>query len=218
MTYDEYLKLSKELQDLSKRIPLKWGKVQNNATDDKIDMFSCSSVSSLESEISDLEVDDRNYFRRRWFLWKCAQVDEYLFYRNENVKKNPDHKDQSWDIIFNDSLCFDVKGTIVPRSLRSSFKLNEQSEKEMIDFYYREQSQGVRYNVQNRLFIVHHSFRKDVRSIYLRCHWELKKLAYKEFNHRITASGIKLIEHGSVLAKCIFILESKDNRFYHKII
>ena len=131
-----FLQLSKELQVLAKKTPLNWGKVQNNTTDNKINMFKCTTLNSLEYKIKDLSNQDKNYFIRRWFLWKCSQVDEYLFYKEENVKRNPNHKDQSWDIEFNNTMCFDVKGTVAPKSLRKDFVINDDYENELINFYY----------------------------------------------------------------------------------
>ena len=215
MTHNEYLKLGKELQTLSKTVPLNWGSIQNNTTDRKIDMFSCPSLEDLDSKIRHLSTEDENYFRRRWFIWKCSLVDEYLFYRESNVKKNANSMDKGWDVEFNDSLRFDLKGTVVPKALRTNFTTNK--EKEIINFYYSKQSKGIRYDIQNRLFVVHHSFRKEERSIFLRCHWKLKEEAYKEFNKRLTNSEINLIEFSGVTAKCIFILETSDKDFVYEI-
>jgi len=218
MTTGNFLQLSEELRHLAEKTPLHWGKVQSNRADHQINMFNCKTLDSLEAAIKDLSNDDQRYFRRRWFLWKCAQVDEYLFYNEQNVTKNPNPKDQSWDIAFNNTHFFDVKGTVVPKSLRRRFRVNETSEKTLINFYYDHQSKGVRHKLQNRLFIVHHSFHKNERSMYLRCHWELKKIAYQEFNHRISSSKINLIKHRFVYAKGIFIIESEPNEFSYKII
>lgn len=219
MTDKEYTNLSQELQTLVKKIPLKWGWIQNNRVDGKIDMFSCSSsLESLERAIQDLSLEEKNYFRRRWFLWQCAQVDEYLFYQAENVERNPDHKDQSWDIRFNDSMEFDVKGTVVPKAFRSSFSIDAEFEEKVIKFYYEQQSKGVRFNIQNRLFIVHHSFKKEEKSMYLRCHWSLKKEAYLWFNHLLSSGQLNLVKYKNVLAKCIFIIESSEGEFHFKII
>lgn len=43
----EFLQLSKELQVLAKKTPLNWGKVKNNTTDNKINMFKCTTLNSL---------------------------------------------------------------------------------------------------------------------------------------------------------------------------
>ena len=89
MTPEEFQKLSLELQLLSKIIPLQWGNIQNNNTDSKIDMFSIDSFDMLENEIQNLSDSDKNYLRRRWFLWRCSKCDEFLFNTNPNVKPTP---------------------------------------------------------------------------------------------------------------------------------
>jgi hypothetical protein len=72
--------------------------------------------------------------------------------------------------------------------------------------------------VQNRLFIVHHSYKNNERNIYLRCHWKLKEIAYLKFINLISDSKINLIKYRSVFSKCIFIIETKNNDFHYKII
>jgi hypothetical protein len=218
MTKIEYKDLSARLQNLSKKIPLNWGKVQNDSMDKLVNLFNYNTFGSLENKIKNMPINIQNYFRRRWFLYKCSQVDEYLFYQNNNVKKNPKLKDQSWDISINNSIHFDIKSTVVPKSLRSNFIVNDINEKKIIDFYYKNQSKGVRYKVQNRLFIVHHSYKNNERNIYLRCHWKLKEIAYLKFINLISDSKINLIKYRSVFSKCIFIIETKNNDFHYKII
>lgn len=215
---NKYTNLGKDLQKLVKTIPLNWGRVQNNNTDKKINMFNCESLESLEREIYKLPENDKIYFRRRWFLWRCAQVDEYLFYKENNVVKNPNHKDNSWDININNSIKFDLKGTTVPNQFRGDFEINESLEKKIIVFYYQNQSKGVRYNIQNRLFLVHHSFKNVKRSMYLRCYWDLKDNAFKKFISLISADKVKLVKYRSVYAKCIFIIENKNNTFEFRIL
>ena len=220
MTNSEYLTLSKELQYLVKNTSLTWGRIQNNKTDNKIDMFNCANYQDLLIKSKNLDDDEIEYFKRRWFLWQCSRIDEYLFYKEKNVKKNPLAKDKTWDVIFNNFLKFDIKGTVVPKILRKGFSLNSLFEKKCIDYYYRNQSKGVRYYNQNRLFIVHHSFKNEKRNIFLRCHWDLKVNAFNEFNKLITGSKVKLIHNKkeNTFSKCIFIIESQKDGFYFKII
>jgi hypothetical protein len=212
----EFNKLGKELQNLSKRIPLKWGMVQNDTTDRQINMFSIHNVCMLEEKIKNLPEKDQNYFRRRWFLWQCARVDEYLFYSIPTVIANPIAKDQAWDIEFNGSsnLRFDVKGTFVPKSMRDNFTIDDESK--IIEYYYKNQSKGVRENYQNRLFIVHHSFYDEDRSMYLRCHWELKKIAYQKFAKQISEKT-EFSKYQNVHSKCIFFLEDEFKMFSFQI-
>ena len=92
MTKIEYKDLSAILQNLSKKIPRNWGKVQNDSIDKLINIFNYNTFDSLENEIKKMPINIQNYFRRRWFLYKCSQVDEYLFYQNNNVKKTQNLK------------------------------------------------------------------------------------------------------------------------------
>ena len=181
MTQNEYLKLSNDLQQLARIIPLQWGNIQNDGTDKQINMFQIHSFEELETQIFNLSDNSKNYFRRRWFLWKCAQCDEYIFCTNTNVTPNPNTRDQSYDIEFNNNnfLRFDIKGTVIPREFRNDINAILNDPSKMINFYYEKQSTGVRNNIQNRLFIVHHSYRNQEREMYLRCHWAFKINLYK---------------------------------------
>ncbi len=214
MTEQDFIKLGTELQTLSKTIPLQWGKIQNDQNDAKFNMFKINNLALLESTMNKerILIEQKPYYRRRWFLWQCSKIDEYLFYREKNAMKNPNKYDKNWDIQFlqNKDLQFDIKGTLVPKVFRNSFSLN--NEKQLIEFYYNNQSKGVRFGKQNRLFIVHHSYKKVERSIFLRCYWELKSLAYKHFISKLK-DGIKFIEIEKAISKCIFIIETKDNKF-----
>lgn len=217
MDSQEYEKLAKDLQDLARIIPLRWGNIQNDRIDRKINMFNIHSFSELENAINHLEEFSKTYYRRRWFLWKCAQCDEYLFYRNNNVKPNPNPRDQSYDIEFNDDeyLRFDVKGTIIPRDFRTNTTAVLNNPSNIVKFFYEKQSKGVRFNIQNRLFLVHHSFVKQEREMYLRCHWEFKKQVFEEYSNKISQTS-KFITYNNVIADVIFIIEnsSRDMSFH----
>lgn len=102
-------------------------------------------------------------------MWRCSQCDEYLLYINDNVEQNPNPYDKSYDIIINNNLAFDIKGTVIPYKMRNRANEIIADPTEMIHFFYTEQSTGRRYDIQNRLFIVHHSFVDTKRELYLRC-------------------------------------------------
>lgn len=55
----------------------------------------------------------------------------------------------------------------------------------MIRFYYEEQSRGRRFDIQNRLFIVHHSFVDPNREFYLTCAWESERNIYIIFSKNV---------------------------------
>lgn len=211
MTQNEYYNLSNDLQRLAKIIPLQWGNIQNDDFDSKIDMFLINNYVELEKQISKLNDISKNYFRRRWFLWKCAQCDEHIFSMNNNVKKNPNAKDQSYDIEFNNNplLRFDIKGTVIPKMYRNDIVEIIKSPKNMINFFYEKQSTGIRNHIQNRLFIVHHSLIKQEREMYLRCHWAFKEKIYKKYSENISINS-NFINYENVIADVVFIIENKD--------
>ena len=215
MTAKEFEKLSLDLRKLAKSIPLNWGQVQNNRSDDKINMFSIDSYEDLEKQIEHLSEPERNYLRRRWYLWRCSQCDEYLFYSNDNVEQNPDRYDKAWDVRFSSSIAFDVKGTVVPRDMRTRVEDLIDDPHEMVRFFYDEQSRGRRFDIQNRLFIVHHSYVDPLRELYLRCAWESKRRIYRIFSENI--DKIKFFEYNNALSAVIFILEREPAVVSYKI-
>jgi hypothetical protein len=216
MTQNEYLKLSNDLQQLARIIPLQWGNIQNDGTDKQINMFQINSFLELETQISNLSDNSKNYFRRRWFLWKCAQCDEFIFCMNNNVTPNPNTRDQGYDIEFNNnnSLRFDIKGTVIPREFRTDINAILQDPSKMIKFYYEKQSTGVRNNIQNRLFIVHHSYRNQEREMYLRCHWAFKLNLYKTYSEKINSNS-NFFDFQTAKADVIFIFENLDKTISH---
>ena len=216
MTQNEYIKLSNDLQQLAKIIPLQWGNIQNDGTDNQINMFQIHSFEELETQISSLSDNSKNYFRRRWFLWKCAQCDEYIFCTNTNVTPNPNTRDQGYDIEFNNNnlLRFDIKGTVIPREFRNDINAILNDPTKMINFYYEKQSTGVRNNIQNRLFIVHHSYRNQDREMYLRCHWAFKLNLYKTYSEKINSNS-NFFNFQTAKADVIFIFENLDRTITH---
>ena len=216
MTQNEYIKLSNELQQLARIIPLQWGNIQNDGADKQINMFHIHSYEELENEIANLSDNSKNYFRRRWFLWKCAQCDEHIFCMNDNVSPNPNSRDQGYDIEFNNnsSLRFDVKGTVIPREFRNNINAVLLDPTDMIKFFYEKQSTGIRNNIQNRLFVIHHSYRNQEREMYLRCHWAFKLNVFKEYSEKISLNS-NFINFQTAKADVIFIFENLDKTITH---
>ncbi len=215
MNQEEFNVLAADLKKIAGIIPLNWGAVQQNCIDDSINMFSIATYSELERKVSPLSEFKKNYFRRRCYSWTCAECDEYLFYKNANVEKNPNHCDKAWDVRINQNHVFDIKGTVIPREMRNDVEAVMDNPGEMVEFFYEKQSKGVRYDIQNRLFIIHHSFVDADRELYLRCAWEEKERIYKEFCSRI--DDISFISTHNVEAGVIFVLERVKNVVEYKI-
>lgn len=210
MNANQFQKLSTDLRSLARIIPLHWGAVQNNRFDANINMFEIETFEQLENAIKNLSPELQNYFRRRWYLWKCAQCDEYLFNLNPNVEPNPNPRDQTYDIMFDGEVGFDVKGTVIPRSFRNDVEGCIRNPQQMINFYYDKQSTGVRHCFQNRLFIVHHSFIQPEREFILRCAWGSKENIYRIFSQNF--SKIQFRECHNCKAGVIFILERERGK------
>ena len=210
MTIEEFNALSDDLRMLAGRIPLGWGAVQNNSYDRLVDMFACPTFESLENALAPHDDAVKRYFRRRWYMWQCAQCDEFLFCENEGVVHNQNPRDQSWDIDIRGIKRFDIKGTVIPREMRNSIDRLVVNPLPMIQFYYDRQSRGVRYCNQNRLFIVHHSFVAQEREFYLRCSWGTKREAYKSFCDNL--NSIRLYRCRGCEAGVIFVFEKERGK------
>ena len=218
MTDSEFEILAKDLQQIVKQIPLQWGKTQNDTTDSQVNMFAIKTYTELEAAIATLSEEKKNYFKRRWFLWQCSKCDEFLFCQNENVKPNPNQRDQTFDIAFNNdtSLQFDIKGTVIPKQFRDNVPAIINNPKPMVDFFYQEQSKGVRQSYQNRLFIVHHSYRQQQREMILRCHFGFKKEVFEQYAQKIKTTS-NFLHYNNAKADVVFIIENEDRSFTSKI-
>ena len=208
-------KLAADLRVLAPKVPLHWGRIQNDGYDADLNMFGVETYGELEEKIARFDPLERNYFRRRWYLWKCSIVDEYLFCQNEGVEPNPNKYDQSYDIKIDNQFEFDLKGTVVPRDMRDDVEALIQDPRPMIQFFYDQQSQGVRKCYQNRLFIVHHSFVETRREFFLRCAWQSKAHIYSEFLDILRTS--EFFRYGNSSAAVIFILERERGKVSYEI-
>ncbi len=219
MLKKDFDSLSSDLQRISPKIPLKWGHIQNDLYDNELkkycNIFSVTSLDVLEFYISHFDDEHKNYYRRRWYLLRCADCDEYLFYRNPGVEHNPDRRDKKWDIRINHSHIFDVKGTVIPRSFINAYDNVVQNPSEMIRFYYDKQSRGTRFDIQDRLFIVHHSLVDPAREFFLRCAWGIKESVYTRFVNEI--DRIHFCEYKNCVAGVIFLVEIQKGLIEYKI-
>lgn len=220
MTQNEFDILSKDLRTVASEIPLNWGHIQNNTYDNELkkfcNIFNIKTLSELNRYISQFDNDHQVYYKRRWYLLRCADCDEFLFYKNDNTEHNPDRFDKKWDIKICNRFLFDVKGTVIPKSFRSQWEDVIENPQQIIDFYYERQSKGVRYDMQNRLFIVHHSLVDENREFFLRCAWKTKEFVYKIFVDNI--EKIKLNKYDKCDVAIIFIIETALNELQYKIV
>lgn len=215
----DFRTLSQDLRRVAKDIPLNWGRVQNNYYDNQLqevcNIFEVMTLNELDNRIANFDTDHRNYYRRRWYMLNCARCDEYLFACNEGVERNPERKAKEWDIIINQQYKFDIKGTVIPKDFRKNWTSAMDDPTEMVEFYYEKQSHGVRFDMQNRLFIVHHSLVDSRREILLRCAWQTKAVVYREFIENV--SDIKFTTYKGCTAALIFLIETERGKLQYKI-
>lgn len=211
MTNTQFIRLSNDLRSFSSEVPLKWGRIQNDSDDSILDIYHIQTLEDLNYQISNLNLEHQKYFRRRWFLWKCSKCDEHIFNLNNNVSLNPNSCDKNYDIEFNNdiNLRFDIKSTVVPRKFREDISSLIDNPQQLIDFYYKEQSKGVRYNLQKRLFIVHHSFVNQNREMNLRCAWLYKIKIYKIYSSLIN-KNTEFKSFNGVKCDFIFLFENPN--------
>lgn len=208
--------MSQQLTLVANEMPLRWGEVQNDQTDNLIDLFSINDIDELKNRTSHFPESVQNYFRRRWFLWRCSQCDEWIFYAQPGVVKNPNTKDQDWDVEFhnNKTWRFDIKGTTVPRSLRTHIDQPKILTPKLVDFYYQNQSTGIRNQSQNRLFLVHYS--EDLRKLnHLRTRFIEKAHVAKSFVDLISSRpNHQFLKHSDNIAEIIYIRDVKGKVYY----
>jgi hypothetical protein len=215
MNQNEFNALSNHLSAVAQEIPLRWGRIQNDRTDGNINMFIYNTFTDLVNALENLPNETQDYFKKRWFLWKCAQCDEFLFYQNEDIVSNPNFKDQDWDFEFfgRSDLRFDLKGTLVPRQIRERNPsiIIPNDHMEIIRFNYEEQSKGVRNHHQNRLFVVHIPKIWN-RENYLRANFEAKSIAYQAYVNKLRNNpNYKFFNYNGLKSDIIYLVENPDN-------
>ena len=219
MTQNEFDVLSNSLRTVAKEIPVNWGYIQNDTYDNELkkncNIFDIKSLCELNKYISNFDNDHQLYYKRRWYLLRCADCDEFLFYKNDNTEHNPNKFDKKWDIKICNHFLFDVKSTVIPKSFRENWKDIIENPQQIIDFYYEQQSKGVRYDIQNRLFIIHHSLIDEKRELLLRCAWRTKEFVYKTFVDNI--EHIELSKYNDCDVAIIFIIETEYKKLQYKI-
>ena len=203
--------LFKELRQIASQIPEDWGgQIQNNRSDRKVNVFRINTFEELLSKIAGEPREMQDYFKRRWFLTKCADCDEQLFAGIPGCERNPDRYDKSWDIRFKCGLEFDVKGTQIPKPFRNDVEKIIDNPDILVEYMYKNQSKETRFGLQNRLFIIHHSFVDFKRETLLRCAWQTKEKAYVEFSEHV--QDYNLPKFGNAVSGLIYILEKERGK------
>jgi len=204
-----------------------WGTIQNDGFDKILGgaFYKCSTIDEIDRMLKEKGFNAEGiikYYHTRFFRYQAAMCDEELFCLNENVSKNPDSKDKNWDFSIN-GVKFDLKSTRLPNDLLKTYEkdyLLEHPEL-VINFFYDKQSQGVRNNNQDRLFLATVSYVGDERDIAIRCAWEKKEAIIKKFCEEF--NDIKIFNYSGDNSKykntkstIIYLIEDYDKHLDYK--
>ena len=177
----------------------RWGKVQNDSDNNLLKdvIYNIRSIDTLNSVMGErgLTEDQRSYCVKRWLQIMISKMDEYLFWCNPNVEKNPDNRGD-WDFSV-DGVKVDLKSTQFPYELTEQgerirdYLNNPEKTKELIQFFYNHQSKKVKDNsirekYNSRLFVVCHSNFGGIRTDKLKTCFELKYKIFSEFCSNVT--------------------------------
>jgi hypothetical protein len=191
LSQEEYTFLSKHLNDICRIVPYKWGRMQTKDLDRRLpklleyknyDELNGAIQRNVTRGILPDNDEENNYYRHRWFLYKCAEVDEYLFGNLPNItaagQANP-----WYDFTVYNRYNLDLKGTVILKQYKDDPEYVFKNPLSLINSFYREQSNDFyyRHRNQNRLFLVHHSFITPANEPYLRVQFGVKSKIFEEY-------------------------------------
>lgn len=144
------------------KLKLKWTCVQNNDWDKETKPFYIYRLRDLMLKLREIEDNDkRNYCLCRWFRYWCARCDENCFCWKGKAVLNKNEFDKNWDFKFNgvknvDDIEFDLKSTRMPEKFTKEERdFYFENPEKLIEWFYQNQSKGVRNGYQNRFFLIH---------------------------------------------------------------
>lgn len=90
------------------------------------------------------------YALYRWFNRMVSKACEWKFCQHPGVRPEPNEKHPTIDLYVN-NIGYDVKATVIP----SAFTLRDAAAnpKDALNWYYKNQSDGSRYDINNRLIV-----------------------------------------------------------------
>ncbi|MGB1019318.1 MAG: hypothetical protein ACPGVH_09600 [Chitinophagales bacterium] len=157
-------------KELKKRwqIPYAWkGTKQTNELDAKTSfIYTTYSYKRLLERSKKLNENEKNYAYNRWYNFWSAKAVEYIFSKSQKIRKNEDKYHKTIDFWLNDTP-FDHKTSVFPKKFNLKFQYYLENKKELIDWFYKNQSQQQRKHLENRLFVVLYNS-NDLQ------HWKMK--------------------------------------------
>ena len=217
---EQFAVLNQHLNNICHSVPYKWGRMQTKEMDRKLPkLYEYETYDELNAAISHyaerkyITTDDEqnNYYRHRWYVFRCSLGDEYLFKSLPDVigvENNP------WfDFTLFNRFNLDLKGTVILRQYKDDPEYVFRTPLALIDSLYKQQSQDFRYRrrLQNRLFLVHHSFIDPSREPVLRAAFDVKKIIFEDYAKLLSSPNHKLFDYYyDRNADIIFFVEKPD--------
>lgn len=155
--------------ELKKRLsyPYKWGRKQSDDWDVATDfVYKTYSFDVFLKKTENFNQKMKNYALNRWYNFWSAMAIENIFCAHKNVVANKNKYDKLIDFQIN-TIPFDHKTSVFPKGFQQDVDYAQNNEKELIEWLYKNQSQGRRKHYKNRLFIILYD-KKDLK------HWKLK--------------------------------------------
>lgn len=149
-------------KELKKRLdfPYIWGRKQTDNFDNATNfIYKTTSFELLLNQIdsnfkSDANYQDlKNYTLNRWFNFWSAKAIEAIFCEHKNVSAHKNSKDKYTDF-FISNIPFDHKTTVFPKGFNKSVPYAIEYKRELIAWFYKNQSQQKRQHFKNRLFLI----------------------------------------------------------------
>lgn len=169
--------------ELKKRLsyPYKWGRKQSDDWDVATDfVYKTYSFEAFLKKTENFNQEMKNYALNRWYNFWSAMAIENIFCAHKNVVANKNKYDKLIDFQIN-TIPFDHKTSVFPKGFQQDVDYAQNNEKELIEWLYKNQSQGRRKHYKNRLFVILYD-KKGLK------HWKLKAeidLLKKEINSYI---------------------------------
>ena len=214
----EFDLLNKNLGEVCEHIPM-WGCKQNREDNSLISLSKVTKLYTL-SDLNNYLVregipkDKFDYCQRRWFHVQCAWIDEYLFYKQEGVKQNPNEYSKEWDVEFPSGDRYDIKSTIIPNWMRKKFSLTElfNMSNTIINTLDYSASNSRSHN-QNRMYILHYSKKGNDQTSLDRvsCAFDFKDKVFKYVANNI--EDLKVYNHNGYDVILVYIIEQEDGDF-----
>ncbi|MCD6091241.1 MAG: hypothetical protein J7J72_07050 [Bacteroidales bacterium] len=183
--------------ELKKRwsYPYHWGNKQNNDLDKATNfIYKTYSFESLLKRTEYYDSPLKNYAFNRWYNFWSAMAAENIFTTHSNVEANKNKKDKLIDFKIN-NIPFDHKTSIFPFGFNKSYSFARKNEKQLIQWFYDNQSQQGRKHLKNRLFIVVYDDRAKE-------HWKMKaeirliKSAIDEYIENFSVKNLYTFDFG----------------------